>query len=548
MSKSNLHRAAMIVLLLVAAITLVLGGTHTRRLNWHEILVAETATEMLERHEFLVPHISDRLRLKKPPLSYWLAIAAHRMLGEPGSSQISEFEARLPSLISGLLIILVTYGIALQLTRDPRGGLIAAALMASNWWFYIYSGSARPEMLYSLLCALMTFGLVWALRRGEDGRSTVVAAMVAWGAFGLALMAKGPQFPLFILLGALISLSIRRPRLPLMKTLHPWMAILAIALPLAYYAYLAHRFEHVISLWGEEMMGANRGPLWIRPLRFYYPAILVVSVAPWLVVFGFTVVDVWKRRDPMASLLATCVLVAILLVSFSSQLRNHYVLPLLPVCAALMARSLLHAFAAGGDETRHPRLFRILTWAQFGLVGVMIVAVIGLHWAYPADPQAGIAVYRAAPWLVVAGGFYLLAALSLNRHRAVAFSALVGAVLSAAGTYPWIGVGESPYAISAYRFILDVEAELPGDKVLYFDSAKHLQDFFEYYGTSHVGRLSLEQWKDSGQSKQPPCFITSPGRIRDSGLAGEIIVEEQSAGNDKNDDGAWVIFCPVPRN
>ena len=548
MYKSNWHWAAMIVVLVVAGIMLTPGGSDSRRLNWHEILVAQTATEMLERNEFLVPHILGELRLKKPPLSYWLAIAAHRVLSEPGSSHVSEFEARLPSLISGLLIIIVTYGIGLLLSRDPRGGLIAAAFIASTWSFYIYSGSARPEMLYSMLCALMTFGLLWALRRAEDGRSTVGAAAVAWSAFGLALMAKGPQFPLFIILGILISLMMRRPRPPLLKTLHPWMALLAMALPIAYYAYLALRFENALSLWGSEMMGANRGPLWIRPFYFRYPLILVVSLAPWIIAFGFMVVDVWKRREPMALLLASCVLVSIFLVSFSSQYRNHYVLPLLPICAALMAWSLLNAIDAAGDETGHSRRFRFLIWSQFGLVGVMIASAIGLYILPLADPQASIVLSRVAPWLAMAGGFYVLAAISLNRNLAVAFSALVGTVLLASGAYPWIGVGESAYANSAYRFVMDVEAKLPGEKVLYYDSGKHLHDFFEYYGTSDVERLSLERWKNSGQPGPTPYFITSPESIRNSGIAGEIIVEERLDGIDKNYDDEWVVFRPVPRN
>ncbi|MGD2172405.1 MAG: phospholipid carrier-dependent glycosyltransferase [Gammaproteobacteria bacterium] len=548
MRKSSRHWAAMIVLLLASGIMLTPGGSDSRRLNWHEILVAQTASQMLERSEFLVPHIGDRVRLKKPPLSYWLSIAAHRMLGDSGSSHVSEFEARLPSMISGLLIIVVTFGIGFQLTRDPRGGLIAAALMATNWSFYIYSGSARPEMLYSMFCALMTFGLVWALRCAEDGRSTFAAAVVAWGAFGLALMAKGPQFPLFIILGVLISLLTRRSRPPLLKTLHPWMALLAIAVPLAYYGYLVFRFDNVISLWGDEMMGANRGPLWIRPLRFFYPTILVVSLAPWIIAFGFMVVDVWKRRDPMALLLAICVLISIFLVSFSSQFRNHYVLPLLPVCTALMAWSLLNAFGTAGDETRHSRLFRFLVWVQFGLVGVLIASVIGLYLLFPSDPRESIVLYRVTPWLAVAGVLYVVAAIVLNRNPGIGFSALVGTLLVVSGTYPWIGVGESSFANSAYRFVNQVEADLPQGTVLYYDTGKHLPDFFAYYGTSDVERLSLEQWKNSGQPKSARYFITSPKNIRDSGLAGEIVLEERLDQKDKKRDEAWVIFRAAPRN
>lgn len=548
MCTSNWHRLALFVLVLLVAVLLAPGNSDTRRLNWHEILVAQTASEMLERNDFVVPRILGKERLKKPPLSYWLAAATHRLLGDPDSSRVSEFEARLPSLISGLLIIIVVYGLGRLLTRDPRGGLIAAALMASCVAFYLYSRSARPEMVYALFCALMTFGLVWAVRRAESGQSTVVAAALTWGSFALSLMAKGPQFPMFILLGVLLTVLIRRTGPPLMKTWHPWMALLAIAVPVSYYAFLAFRFDYAVALWQNEMMGANRGSLWLRPLHFYYPAILVVGLAPWIILFGYTVMDVWKRRDPMALLLANCVLVSIFLVSFAGQHRPHYVLPLLPLCAALMAWSILAIIDSDQRWVDRSRRFRLLVWAQFAVPGILIPVVIGQDLFKNYNAGAELEIYPVISWLVIATVTYAVAAKLLRRNLASGLSVLVGAVLLASGAYPWLQLDRSVYAESAYRFVSEVEAYLPEHSQLYFDSGKHIHYFYNYFGKRDIDAFSLKQWKKSATAEATPYFITQRRSFRSLGIEGEVLVEQQLHRKDKSRDELWVLFQPATRN
>jgi len=521
------------------------GNTDSRALNGHEILVAETASEMLGRNEFLIPRLGDKPRLEKPPLNYWLAAAAHRLMGEPGTSHVNAIEARLPSLISGLLLIVVTYGLGLQLTRDPRGGLIAAALIASSWSFHTFSRSARPEMTYALLCALMAFGLVWAVRRAEDGRSTIAAAVLAWGAFGLALMAKGPQFPLFVFLGVVLALLMRKPRLALLKTLHPWMALVAMGLPLAYYGYLALQFDNALSLWLGEMEQGDHVPIWYRPLRLYYPLILVASLAPWLIVFGKTTVDVWKRRGPTVLLFASCVLVGLLLVSFSGKLRPHYILPLVPLCAALMAWTLLGALDSVRAVNAWPRRFKLLAWSQLALAGVMSVAVFVAQAYSMSASGPGILQSDALAWLVMAGASYALAIVMVKRNLASAFAALVGALLLVSGAYPWTGGWQSEFGYTAREFILDVEAQLPENRVLYLDSGKHRLHYDYYYSKGDLVVRSLESWQRSKKPGPAPYFITTPQRIKSLDLEGKILVKQKSLESD--DDETRVLFQPAPR-
>jgi 4-amino-4-deoxy-L-arabinose transferase-like glycosyltransferase len=48
------------------------AGTSRIPIAGHEVYVAETALEMWERNDWIVPYCNDQPRLNKPPLNYWL--------------------------------------------------------------------------------------------------------------------------------------------------------------------------------------------------------------------------------------------------------------------------------------------------------------------------------------------------------------------------------------------------------------------------------------------------------------------------------------------
>ena len=533
------QRIALLALLIVTTISLLPGNSESRRLNYHEILVAQTATEMLENSEFLVPSLMGEPRLKKPPLSYWLSIIAHKVLDRSSRSRISEFEARLPSLVSGLLLILVTYGLGRLATGKPQGGLIAASFLVTSVSFFIYTRNARPEMIYALLCALMTLGLLLAIRRAEQGRPTTAAAIVAWSAFSISFLAKGPQFPLFILLGFVLGMVFLRPRLPLLATLHPWMALPALVLPLAYFAYLGFHVDNAFALWGNEMAQGDHIPLWKRPLRFYYPVILFVGLAPWLIVFATTLKDIWKRREHTILILACCVLVSVCLVSFAGKLRPHYLLPVMPICATLMAWSILNAGKSLRANTPQPLLFKILAWSQFALVGVVLIALLVTFVVNEGGTNKLDLVYAAIPWLVVSGALYVSAAIAASRSTTVTAVVLVASILCSFAAFSRMQIDDSKSTQSAYRFVAQVEAYLSADTQLYINSNKLL--YYYYYSSETPEIRSLENWQSSRRPGENAFFIIRMDILKNHGWQGELIIVQELDSKDK----AMVLFRPA---
>src|SRR5690349_3352330 len=87
--------AAMLLVLLVAScFTAFSGNGVSLPLDEHDTLVARSAEEMIDRNQFLVPYINGEVRLKKPPLQNWLALATHYVFDPDTHGIIDPWEAR----------------------------------------------------------------------------------------------------------------------------------------------------------------------------------------------------------------------------------------------------------------------------------------------------------------------------------------------------------------------------------------------------------------------------------------------------------------------
>jgi len=159
-SRGNVARWQLAALAVVVVLGALLGNGGDRPLEEHEVFVARTAVEMQRNGDWLVPHFNGELRLEKPPLAYWAAIAAHKIVGAHDTLQVGEFAARLSAALSGLALVAVTWALAFATFRDRRAAFAAAAMWATSAGFYGYTHNARPEMLYALFTASAMLGFV----------------------------------------------------------------------------------------------------------------------------------------------------------------------------------------------------------------------------------------------------------------------------------------------------------------------------------------------------------------------------------------------------
>src|SRR5213078_4453920 len=129
-----------LLLLLAVSVPFIFAKLGMPLLDPDEGLYASIAREMLERGDWVIPHINGVPYLEKPPLYFWLTAFTFALFG------YSEWAVRLWSALSTLGAVLLTWRIGLHL-YGRRAGLLAGWCSPPSW--AMASTSARRRRISS---------------------------------------------------------------------------------------------------------------------------------------------------------------------------------------------------------------------------------------------------------------------------------------------------------------------------------------------------------------------------------------------------------------
>ena len=344
-----------------------------------EARYAEIARKMAELGDWVTPWFDYGVPFwGKPPLSFWLTAASFETLG------VSEFAARLPHLLCGLLMAAITWRLA---RPRPRGEALAAiALLAGSALFFVASAAVMTDSALALGTTLAMAGFWLALHDPEP------AVRKRWGwlfFLGLAvgLLAKGPVAGVLVVLPLLAwtALSPRRAevwhRLPwlgglllLAAVTLPWYALAEQRTPgfLQYFIVGEHWHRFVTPGWQGDLYGtAHRyppGAIWALAFGALLPWSVLLPMAAW-----------WGHREPPPPELSAddrawrryLLLWSLTPLVFFTPARNvlwTYVLPAAPALALLAAGWLLRKLPPE----------RAQSWLAAGMAISLLAAAGGL--------------------------------------------------------------------------------------------------------------------------------------------------------------------------
>jgi len=323
---------------LIALLAIAVGsaGLVSLPIDAHEAFVLRTVEEMHARQDWVLPFFNGEPRLTKPPLSYWLTGLIGVLSGN--LDQLDPWQARLPSLLSGLVLVALAAHLGKRMFT-PATGIAAALILATSLGFFEYTHSARPEMLYACLCCAMLIPYVGWRESLEPGLMPVLGI---WLFFGLATLAKGPQLPLMFLMAMSLHLwQSGAGGKPMLRLWHPLGILLAAVVALPWWWLVHHRLGGAV-LGGSQLSGALLKPQvqqWLDP---YYAYRTLQLVIPWLFP-ALVAIKTFRREDwrGWPGFMALLVLVPAILLSFGPQKRYFYMLPaLLPLCVLLAHAAL----------------------------------------------------------------------------------------------------------------------------------------------------------------------------------------------------------------
>src|SRR5579872_6205207 len=191
-----------LVLVALAMLVFLTGLGGTRLWDDDETFFAQTAREMFERGDLVVPWFNQTLFSHKPPFMYWMMIGAYHVFG------VTEFASRLPSAIFGIASVLLVWRLG-RILYSPRVGFWAGIVLATSLNFVVIARAATCDAELVVFCTLPIYLFVrgTATRKsGENGTGPQLVwtqddslhapswktYIAVYASMGMAVMVKGP--------------------------------------------------------------------------------------------------------------------------------------------------------------------------------------------------------------------------------------------------------------------------------------------------------------------------------------------------------------------
>jgi len=339
------HGRAATLLLLLALIAFLPGFFQIPPVDRDEPRFAQATKQMIETGQYVDIRFQDEVRYKKPIGIYWLqaaAVHAGEAVGVP-HPLTTIWLYRLPSLIGATAAVLLTYWAALAFV-SRRAALLAALMMASSILLGVEARLAKADATLLLTCvaAMGAMARIYlSYRRAPEARIGWALPAILWTAIAAGVLIKGPLILMFVVLTALtLSVLDRSARwigalrpftgfIWMLLLVTPWFAAIVAKSGMTFFTDAVGQDMLAKVASAQETHGAPPGfYLLLFFVTFWPGAVLAVPAAPM----------VWKaRREPGAQFLLAWLVPSWLVFEAVVTKLPHYVLPLYPAIAILIA-------------------------------------------------------------------------------------------------------------------------------------------------------------------------------------------------------------------
>ncbi len=335
-----------------------------------ETLYAEVPRQMLAADRVLVPVRHGQAYYDKPPLLYWLVMAAYRVFG------IHDWTARLIPSSAAFFCVLVTYAWGKR-TAGPRAAFAGAMMLCLSPRFAQMAHMLTTNGLLTL-CVISAVAAAHAALSGLQLRRRwwLLSAV----ACGFGVLTKGPVAAVLVLapVAGFAMLDRRCPRIGWRQWLVyalaagtiavPWFVIVALRDPafLDYFVCTHHirRFVDPID---------HPQPFW------YYGPVLLLGMLPWTLLVPGLVTHLMARapavraeRTAAPGFFLLAGLSCLMFFSASGCKRPSYILPAMPPLALALGCYV-------GAACRLGRI-RIVHWAGTATAAFLALAVLAQWW------------------------------------------------------------------------------------------------------------------------------------------------------------------------
>ena len=375
-------------LLILLSVMLLCTGLSIRSLWGSEGRWAEVAREMIRSGDYFLPTINGNVYFDKPLLSYWAIV----VLSFKGV--VTEASSRLPSAVSGIGAVLLTFAIGRRLFGNMAGAISAMFLLTSGM-FVFWSRTASSEIL-NLSAVWLAF---WIFLR-DDYKNSSITTISLYALAAIAAFCKGLVGPAVIFCsigfysavelftdlkttrftaGLLAKSACRRFNWVLSRA-----GILGVFAGSALFAALlfapvvfTSSWQSVSLMWRENVLRFFLPFDHIEP-PYVYLKYIPLFFAPWTLFLVASLIEI--KRLTQAQSRRWIVLIGLAIFLFyttSGSRRSYYILPLLPALA-IISGGVIDAWLKGDN----PRRDRIMQTAAIATSMILLIVGVGLVYAY----------------------------------------------------------------------------------------------------------------------------------------------------------------------
>jgi 4-amino-4-deoxy-L-arabinose transferase-like glycosyltransferase len=549
--------------ILITAILYLSTASGRAVIDYDEGYYSQAALQMLQRSDWVTPHVNGVRFLEKPPLMYWLTAASFKILG------VNEFALRFPTALAVIALVWVVTLFAKRAAGN-RAAVIAGLCVSCSAGTYLFTREALHDIWLVLFITLSMYAFfAWH----TNSQHSLRHALLFYASLAGAVMCKsllGLVLPIVIVI-VFFLLMREWPKWSEMHAVPGCLLFLGLAAPWHFIASMRNP-DFLYSFFVNEQflrfIGKHDPPVQSLPLLAFWGLVLVWFF-PWTAflpaAFGAARKTAGSDERALAMMLFAWIGVIMGFFSISARLE-HYAFPILPALSlfAGLALSRIANSRAAKWAVRGLAFFALLTlaagtgaaiwfWGSGRELTDSLSGPVGkIHdtdFSILSDIPPGMIndLFRPAAITIVALAIGFLAALWFERHhrrmQAVMSVAAAGIVLC--GMIHWsLTICED--LISSKKFGVAVKNEaLPGDRLIVIGDYESTNSISFYqplhvevfdgraydpvYGMKHHDapriRLSGQDFAEAWQSSTRVFALLPKSRIAELKPGGVVMLE-----------------------
>ena len=384
------HGRASLLLIIISLIAFLPGLFQIPPVDRDEARFAQATKQMVETGDYVDIRFQDETRYKKPIGIYWLQAAAVKIAEgvrvRTPTTRIGIY--RIPSFLGAVGGVLLTYWAALAFV-SRRAAVLAALMMAVSILLGVEARLAKTDaaLLACCVAAMGALGRAYMLGQGITGydfREALetkhppwVLPGIFWTAMAAGVLIKGPLIFMFVGL-TVIALAVVDRSVAWLRPLKPALGILwMILLVLPWFIAIVSKsgWSFFTDSLGKDMfakVGSGQESHG-QPPGFYF-VLFWVTFFPGALLAGLATPAIWRsRKEAGAKFLLAWIVPSWLIFEIVATKLPHYVLPLYPAIAIIIAGVLDHHALS-----RRLWLIRGTVW-WFLIAAVIVSALIAAH-------------------------------------------------------------------------------------------------------------------------------------------------------------------------